>query len=212
LPAAEALAIKKENVRTARLRLLPTPEQEAVLEELGDLCAKMWNELNYERMQLFKQGKLTPEAMRETHRKYYEKYKGVLGTGTAAQIANMNDEAWRSFFAMLKAQKEGRLPPFIKRVSPPGYWKDRELGERVKRIPIHYHRYVVVPINAGEGYIEITTAGGKKTRIKYAGKAKWAGKQRRMLIVKEAGRWFAYIPVEVGAPPNYGGHYMIYSG
>jgi len=100
----------------------------------------------------------------------------------------------------LKAKKEGRLPPFIKRVSPPGYWKDRELGERVKRIPIQYNRYVVEPVNAGEGYIEITTAGGKKTRIKYAGRIKWAGRQGRVMIVKEAGRWFAYIPVEVGAP------------
>jgi len=112
----------------------------------------------------------------------------------------MNDDAWSSFFAMLKAKKEGRLPPFIKRVSPPGYWKDKALGKRVKRIPIQYNRYVVEPINAGEGYIEITTAGGKKMRIKYVGKVKWAGRQGRMIIVKESGRWFAYIPVEVGVP------------
>jgi len=73
------------------------------------------------------------------------------------------------------------------------------LGKRVKRIPIHYHRYVVVPVNNGEGYIEIAISRGRKTRIKYAGKVKWAGKQGRTIIVKEAGRWFAYIPVEVGA-------------
>jgi len=95
--------------------------------------------------------------------------------------------------------KEGRLPLFIKKVSPPGYWEDKALGERVKRIPIHYHRYVVEPVNAGEGYIEITTAKGKKMRIKYVGKVKWAGRQGRMTIAREAGRWFAYIPVEVGA-------------
>jgi len=118
LPAAEALAIKREGVRTVRLRLLPTQEQERMLEELGDLCARMWNELNYERVQLFKEGKLTPEAMRETQKKYYEKYRGALGSGTAAQVASMNNEAWASYFAMLKAKKEGRLPPFIKRVSP----------------------------------------------------------------------------------------------
>jgi len=78
LPAAEALAIKREDVRTIRLRLLPTQEQEKILEELGDLCAKMWNELNYERMQLFKQGKLTAEAMRETQKKYYERSTRAL--------------------------------------------------------------------------------------------------------------------------------------
>jgi len=65
----------------------------------------MWNELNYERMQLFKRGKeeggkLTPEAMRETQKKYYEKYKGLVGSATAQQIANMNSEAWASFFAL----------------------------------------------------------------------------------------------------------------
>jgi len=201
LPAAEALAIKKEGVRTVRLRLLPTLEQERELDMMGDLCAKMWNELNYERRKLFedKEKRLTSEAMRETHKKYYEKYKGSLGSTTAKQVASMNDEAWRSFFAMLKAKEEGRLPPFIKKVSPPGYWKDKALGERVKIIPVQYDGYVVVPVSAGEGYIEITTAGGRKMRIMYVGKVRWAGRQGRMLIVKEAGRWFAYIPVEVGA-------------
>jgi len=63
LPAVEALAVKKENIRTVRLRLLPTPEQEIELDMIGDLCARMWNELNYERVQLFKQGKLTAEDM-----------------------------------------------------------------------------------------------------------------------------------------------------
>jgi len=205
LPAAEALAIEREGIRTVRLRLLPTPEQERILEELGDLCAKMWNELNYERMQLFKEGKLTPEAMRETYEKYYEKYKGLMGSATAQQVANMNNEAWRSFFGLLRAKKEGRLPPFIKKVNPPGYWKDKALGKRIKRIVVRNNMYVVEPVNAGEGYIEITIARGRKIRIKYAGKLRWAGKQGRMLIIKEAGRWFAYIPVEVGveAPKWY---------
>jgi len=83
LPAAGALAIKREGIRTIRLRLLPTQEQERILEELGDLCARIWNELNYERVQLFKQGKLTAEAMGETYEKYYEKYKGLVGSATA---------------------------------------------------------------------------------------------------------------------------------
>jgi len=169
LPAAEALAVKKENIRTVRLRLLPTPEQEIELERLGDLCARMWNELNYERMQLFKQGKLTAEAMGETYRKYYEKYKGLVGSPTAQQIANMNNVAWKSFFATLKAKREGRLPPFIKRISPPSYWKDLVLGKMVKRIVIRSDRYIVEPINAGEGYIVLRDY---ELRIKYAGKVK----------------------------------------
>jgi len=159
----------------------------------------MWNELNYERRKLFIDEKLTAETMRETYKKYYNEYKGLVGPATAAEIANMNNEAWASFFAQLKAKKEGRLPPFIKKVNPPGYWKDRELGERVKRIVVRNDRYVVEPLNNGEGYIEITIARGRRMRIRYAGRIKWSGRQGRMLIVKEAGRWFAYIPVEVGA-------------
>jgi len=38
-------------------------------------------------------------------------------------------------------------------------------------------------------------------RIKYAGRIKWSGRQGRSLIVKEAGRRFAYIPIEVGSKP-----------
>jgi len=108
----------------------------------------------------------------------------------------MNNEAWASFFAMLKAKREGRLLPFIKKVNPPGYWKDRELGKRVKRVVIRSDRHIVEPVNAGEGYIVLRDYG---LRIKYAGKLRWAGRQGRMIIVKEAGKWFAYIPVEVGA-------------
>jgi len=197
----------RKGIRTIRLRLFLTQEQEKELERPGDLCAMMWNELSYERMKLFKERKeegekLTSEDMRETYTrsKYYEKYKGLLGPGTATQIASMNDEAWSSFFTMLKAKKEGRLPPFIKRrVSPPGFWKDRVLRKRIKRNVVRSDRYVLEPVNAGEGYVEITIARGGKIKIRYAGKLRWAGRQGRMIIARETRRWFTYIQVEVGA-------------
>jgi len=159
----------------------------------------MWNELNHERMQLFKKGKLTAETKRETYKKYYERYKHLVGSATAQQIANMNSEAWASFFAMLKTMKEGRLPPFIKKISPPGYWKDRVLGKRVKMVVARSDRYVIEPVNAGAGYMVLRDYG---LRIKYAGKLRWAGRQGRMIIVRETGRWFAYILVEDGARPS----------
>jgi len=37
-----------------------------------------------------------------------------------------SNEAWNAFFSLLRLRKENKLPPFMKRVSPPGYWKDRE--------------------------------------------------------------------------------------
>jgi len=38
-------------------------------------------------------------------------------------------------------------------------------------------------------------------KIKYAGRIKWAGKQGTLVIRFEDGRWFAYVPIEVGSKP-----------
>jgi len=188
----------KSNTRTIRVRLLLSKSQARLLERVADNCAKLWNEVNFERRKLFYEGRLTAKAMKETYEKYYERYKGSLGSAIAQQVLNLNDEAWNSFFELLKARREGRLPPFMKKIRPPGYWKDRGLGERIKRIVIRSDRYIVKPINEREGYI---TLKDLKFRVKYAGQIKWAGRQGRMVIVERAGRWYAYIPVEVGAKP-----------
>jgi len=36
------------------------------------------------------------------------------------------NEAWSSFFSLLKLRKEGKLLPHINHVGPPKYWKDRD--------------------------------------------------------------------------------------
>ncbi len=48
----------------------------------------------------------------------------VLGVNAQAVIQK-NEEAWKSFFKLLDLRKQGKLPPHIKKISPPGYWKDR---------------------------------------------------------------------------------------
>ncbi len=55
--------------------------------------------------------------LKGTYRDFYERYKVLIGSATTQQILNKNDEVWRSFFALLKLGKEGRLPPFIARVN-----------------------------------------------------------------------------------------------
>jgi len=61
--------------------------------------------------------------MEQTYKRYYERYKGIVGSSTAQQAININNEPWNSFSRILKAKKEGRLPPFTqrKKLSPPGY-------------------------------------------------------------------------------------------
>jgi len=66
--------------------------------------------------------------MRETQKKYYEKYKGLVGSATAQQIANMNNEAWKSFFALLKA-KRGEAPALHQEDQPSRLLEGSRAGE-----------------------------------------------------------------------------------
>jgi len=94
---------------------------EEKLKLLCSLSSKLWNEVNYSRRRMFfeKRG----VDLKATYKEYYEKYKMLIGSATAQQILNKNDEAWNSFFKLLKLKKENKLPPFITRVNPPGYKK-----------------------------------------------------------------------------------------
>jgi putative transposase len=60
---------------------------------------------------------------------------------------------------------------------------------------IRNDRYYLEPISDGEGRLILKDF---KLSIRYAGRIKWEGKQGRLEIIYEAGRWFAYIPIEVG--------------
>jgi len=53
----------------------------------------------------------------------------LIGSATAQQIIRKNNEAWRSFLRLKRLEKEGKLPPHIRKVSMPGYWKRNEKRE-----------------------------------------------------------------------------------
>jgi putative transposase len=87
-----------------------------------------------DRHSLFK-GELTPEKNYEINIKYYYRYNEVLGVNAQAVIQK-NDEAWNAFYEQPDLKKQGRLPLYIRKVSPPGYWKDKLTG-RKENIYIH---------------------------------------------------------------------------
>jgi putative transposase len=188
---------KRSNKRTVRLRLFPNRYEQETLFDIGLACARLWNELNYEKRHAFFNGELSPGKRDEINRRYYHKYKEMLGVN-AGQVVNKNDEAWNAFFKQLDLRKEGRLPPHIKKLSPPGYWKDRETGEKKIHILIRNDRYHVEPISENEGYIVLEDFD---LRIRYAGRIRWEGKQGRLEIIYVNGRWFAHLPIEVGVDP-----------
>lgn len=167
--------------RTNIFNLNPGKEEEEILLEWADNCARMYNEINYKRRQSFFEGELdwnTDEL--------YHEYKKLIGSGTAQQIINKNNEAWKSFFALLKSYKEGKIE---NKPHPPGYWKDKTSKERILRILVRSDLYKL-----GKKYLKLPF----KFKIRWKGKNRWKGKQGRLEIVYDAleSQWRCYMPVE----------------
>jgi putative transposase len=183
---------RSEEMRTVRLRLLPSGAQERRLRKLADATAKLWNELNYARLVQYRES--GEVDFKGTEHEFYHRYKGVLGVN-AGQVIRLNNSAWKSYFELLRLYKQGKLPKFMGKPSPPGFWKDRLLGKRELRILVRNDRYYIEPVNGGEGYVILKDWG---LRVRYAGRIKWSGKQGTLVIKYEDGRWFAYVPITVG--------------
>jgi len=191
-PAIPGEGIKeiKHNKRTIVIRLLPNGFQERKLRRLANASAKLFNEVNYERRQeFFREGRVD---FKGTYDKYYGKYRGELGSANAQQVLNKNNEAWSSFFSLLKLKKEGKLPSHMDRVSPPSYWKDED-GRKLMLV-VRQDNYVVDEKN------HKLILKYFNMKISFTGRLRWYGKQGRLEIYyDEVGNaWYASIPVEVG--------------
>jgi len=117
----------------------------------------------------------------------------LIGSATAQQVLNKNNEAWRSFFGLLKAKKEGKLPPFVMKVNPPGYrkkGKSRELWAVLRN-----DQYRI------EGNKIVLTGLGAigKVEVEYRGLIHLNGKQGRIEIRydPDARKWYAHVSFEV---------------
>ncbi len=171
--------------RTNRFKINPPKEHESRLFKLADNCSRMYNEVNYKRRQSFFDGKIDWNTAQ-----LYIKYTGIVGSATAQQIIIKNNEAWKSFFFLLKRKKQGKLCKNIKKIGVPGYWKDRKTGKRDLRILIRNNCYKL----RGD-ILELPF----KFEIKWRGRNKWHGKQGRLEIAydKLSHRWYAFQPVLV---------------
>jgi len=165
------------------------------LRRIADATAKLWNELNHARLVQYREGGKVD--FKGTEHGFYHRYRDRLGVN-AGQVINLNNWMWDSYFELLKLYKQGKLPKFMGKQSPPGFWKDKLLGKRELRILVRNDRYYLEPINNGEGYLVLKDWG---LRIRYAGRIKWSGKQGTLVIKYEDGRWFAYVPITVGEKP-----------
>ncbi|MEM4971063.1 MAG: transposase [Sulfolobales archaeon] len=128
-----------------------------------------------------------------------------MGSATTQQVLNKNDEAWRGFFSSLKAKREGRLPPFIARVNPPGYRKRGRI--RILWTVLRNDQYRI----DGE-YIVINGLGAiGSIRVRYSGRIHVVGRQGRAEIHYDADdkKWYIYISYEVEEKIVKGGSFRI---
>jgi putative transposase len=182
---------EREMKRTSIVELVVDKNVEEKLKLLCSLSSKLWNEVNYTRRRMFFEKKGVD--LETTYKEFYEKYKTLIGSATTQQILNKNDEAWRGFFKMLKLKKEGKLPPFINKVNPPGYKKKnnkRTLWSAVRKDQYRVEGDEIVLKGLGViGSIE----------LRYKGLIHLRGEQGRLEIHYDPDRrkWYAHISFEV---------------
>jgi len=182
IPGGGIHEVKYTNVRTNVVRLLPNGYQERRLRRLADACARLWNEVNYERRQQYFSG--NGVDFRGTWVKYYGKYKNVLGVNAQA-VLQKNNEAWNAFFSLLNLKREGKLPPFMNHVSPPGYWKDSVAKHRRLILLVRQDRYIV------DERRHVLILKDFDLEVKFIGRLEIHYDETR-------NAWYACIPVEVG--------------
>jgi putative transposase len=143
-------------------------EHHPTLWKLANNCARLYNEVNFERRQAYiryKRFKWYPKDL-------YEKYAPLIGSAAAQQTINKSSEAWKSFLALKRLEAEGKLPEHITRVSMPRYWKKN--GRRELRIIVRDDCYRV-----DDECLYLP----KGLRLKYRGVLKWKGKLGRLETV-----------------------------
>jgi len=85
--------------RTNVVKLIVDKQTHERLKELAITTAKCWNEVNWLRMQQFKEGERVD--FNGSEKTVYSKYKTVLKVN-AQQVMRKNAEDWRSFFALIE--------------------------------------------------------------------------------------------------------------
>ncbi|MGQ4894678.1 MAG: RNA-guided endonuclease InsQ/TnpB family protein, partial [Candidatus Njordarchaeia archaeon] len=186
--------------RTIVIRLKPTANQEAFLRGWSENCAVLWNMINYKRRrEFFEKGRVDLSENKDL----YDAFKRLVGSATAQQIMRKNGEAWKSFLALKKKLREGKLPKNIGRVSPPRYWKDRATRTRNGIIVIRRDLYSLSSkrlfIRAAPRALLEKFGLKSPVRIRWSGCPRWSGKFGRLEIVYDvvSGKWYAHISVEV---------------
>jgi putative transposase len=190
--------------RTLKVRLYPTSQQKKALKELQIRCAKLWNRANYLiRQEYFDSGKVLSYNTICKLMQNEKDYK-ALPTDIAQEVLKKLSESWKSFKELKKLEQQNKLPPHIKKVSPPKYFKDRKKNQT---LPMP-----VIPIKAPRSYSlgdfvfsltvpkDFKQTYGIKKRLEILATYKIpysSYKLKRAEILNRNGKWYVHISVEI---------------
>ncbi|NVM01622.1 MAG: IS200/IS605 family element transposase accessory protein TnpB [Candidatus Helarchaeota archaeon] len=187
--------------RTNTIELKPTKQQARTLKDILVRSSAMWNLGNYQKRQAFFKKSPIPSSYKLAEKlKAHPLYK-VLGSAYAQQILNKLQEAWNSFFGLLKSKK------VEDKVGLPRYFKNRRVNQTTPALLIcrndcyridNEYIYISCPKDLKQKY------GFKGLlRIKYNGLLKWRGKQKRMELkyIPCIKKFYAYQAVEPETTP-----------
>jgi putative transposase len=185
---------RKKMNRANTVLLTPTSEEEQQLRSLAEASAQLWNVANYQRRQAYFEHRKLPTYPGQCRKLKHSKSFKALGTCKAQAVLSKLNEAWASALALKKRQRQGRLPPNLKKVCLPGYLKDRRTGA-----PIANSIYVR---NDGYRQNEDELVLSKTLRIRFKAGELWVGKQGRLELHYDRLRekWYGHIPVKVKWP------------
>ena len=186
--------------RTNKFRLRAYGEQEDALRNICYMSAVLWNKLNYIRRQSFFKGCFEWKA---GVKELYNSFKKILGSAITLEVIRKNDEAWRSFFKLKRMLRENKLPPHIKRVGPPGYWKDKKSGKKKLMTIVGNKAYRIVEEDGRKFLVISPRRLGLKIRV--TGSFRWHGKQGRLEIYYDEleGRWYGHQSISVIIQPRH---------
>lgn len=169
--------------------MLLKPNDDTVLRGYAEDSAILWNVANFERRKAWFNHERIPSYVAQWRvLKGLEVFKR-LGTGKSQALLQKLNEAWQSYFALLRMKKQGKLPPHITKANPPHYWKKD--GKRIAKA--FYVRSDCWSMNKKA----ISIARGVKVQYQ-SGKLR-VGKQGRLEVLHDTllNKWYAHFPVSL---------------